>query len=155
MRLHPEETEQEEKHDRKSSKRTKREGGPGASDILYLKSIHFDSFHHFQGITVPNVVFAAGLTRQPTDRVFLRRAEEKCNRMTSLAEARGFKLLASAAPDLVSLNKQKFTRIYPKGTRFASTNYDPVPFWNAGYSTPCVNVCRDSIFTSFSFFPLF
>lgn len=25
-----------------------------------------------------------------------------------------------------------FHRIYPKGTRFDSSNYDPVPFWNVG-----------------------
>lgn len=67
--------------------------------------------------------------------------------MTSLAEVRGFKLLTSAAPELVNLNRHKFTRIYPKGTRFASTNYDPVPFWNAGYAQQTfLQLCSRPVF---------
>lgn len=106
MRLQAEETEQEEQEDRKSGKRTKEKVAQELSDILYLKSVHFDDFTQM--------------------------TNEKWNRMTSLAELRGFKLLSSASADMVILNRQKLSRIYPKGTRFASSNYDPVPFWNAG-----------------------
>lgn len=114
VRLQADETEQEEGQDRKSVRKAPKEKvAQELSDVLYLKSVHFDSFQQFK--------------------------EEKCNRMTSLAEVRGFKLLTSAAPELVNLNRHKFTRIYPKGTRFASTNYDPVPFWNAGSQLVALN----------------
>jgi len=110
-RLLPEETEQEEKPE---SRRTPKEKVAHELDsILYLKSMSLVDFQQF--------------------------AKEECNRMASLAELRGFKILASAATELVALNKHKLTRIYPKGTRFNSTNYDPVPFWNAGCQLVALN----------------
>eukprot|EP01105_Mastigella_eilhardi_P024544 TRINITY_DN642_c1_g1_i2.p1 TRINITY_DN642_c1_g1~~TRINITY_DN642_c1_g1_i2.p1 ORF type:complete len:792 (-),score=199.26 TRINITY_DN642_c1_g1_i2:28-2307(-) len=34
--------------------------------------------------------------------------------------------------DLTAFNRRHFTRTYPKGTRFDSSNYDPMPGWNGG-----------------------
>ena len=32
-----------------------------------------------------------------------------------------------------------FSRIYPKGTRLDSSNYNPVPFWNVGSQLVALN----------------
>lgn len=39
----------------------------------------------------------------------------------------------------VDYNKKQFSRIYPAGTRVDSSNYDPVPAWNAGCQIVALN----------------
>ena len=36
-------------------------------------------------------------------------------------------------------NKQQLSRIYPKGTRVDSSNYNPQVFWNAGCQLVALN----------------
>jgi phosphatidylinositol phospholipase C delta len=40
---------------------------------------------------------------------------------------------------LLELNKRQLTRIYPKGTRFDSSNYLPTPYWNVGCQLVSLN----------------
>jgi hypothetical protein len=48
VRLQADETEQEERQDSKSVRRPKEKVAQELSDILYLKSVHFDSFQQFK-----------------------------------------------------------------------------------------------------------
>lgn len=40
---------------------------------------------------------------------------------------------------LMAYNMHQLSRIYPKGTRFGSSNYDPTPAWNAGCQLVALN----------------
>ena len=51
------------------------------------------------------------------------------------------------AKQLLNFNRLQFSRVYPKGQRIDSSNYDPIPMWNCGcqlaalnYQTPG-NIC--------------
>lgn len=52
--------------------------------------------------------------------------------ITSFSEAKVNKLLKTTPGQFVDFNSRQLSRIYPKGTRFDSSNYDPVPSWNCG-----------------------
>ena len=41
-------------------------------------------------------------------------------------------LVRSSAEKFVTHNRKYLSRIYPKGTRVLSSNYDPIPLWLAG-----------------------
>eukprot|EP00759_Apiculatamorpha_spiralis_P037592 PhF_6_TR37454/c1_g1_i2/m.55093/K05857/PLCD; phosphatidylinositol phospholipase C, delta len=41
--------------------------------------------------------------------------------------------------EFIEVNKKLFTRIYPKGTRVDSSNYNPLPSWNSGCSIVALN----------------
>jgi len=45
----------------------------------------------------------------------------------------------SHEPRLLNYHQKQITRVYPKGTRFDSSNYDPVPFWNFGVQMCAMN----------------
>lgn len=42
-------------------------------------------------------------------------------------------------PALLRYNKLQLSRIYPKGTRVDSSNYNPQLFWNAGCQLVALN----------------
>ncbi|XP_034298542.1 1-phosphatidylinositol 4,5-bisphosphate phosphodiesterase zeta-1-like [Pantherophis guttatus] len=70
--------------------------------------------------------------------------KQKCYQNNSIGEVKGQKLISRRAPDFVSHTVRFLTRIYPKGTRTDSSNYDPQEFWNVGsqlvalnFQTPC------------------
>lgn len=50
----------------------------------------------------------------------------------------------------ISLNRLQLNRIYPKGTRIESSNYDPVTFWVLGYQLVALWESSHYLF-SFSF----
>lgn len=55
--------------------------------------------------------------------------------MFSLPETRIFDRASQAKQNisaLVAVNQKCLTRIYPKGQRIDSSNYDPTPMWNCG-----------------------
>ena len=55
--------------------------------------------------------------------------------MCSFSEPRTFKLLLSGDDGFKQFrkyNQHVLSRIYPKGTRFDSSNYDPILPWLAG-----------------------
>ena len=43
------------------------------------------------------------------------------------------------AYQLLRVNQRYFTRIYPKGQRIDSSNYDPVAMWNCGCQLTALN----------------
>jgi len=59
--------------------------------------------------------------------------------MSSFSEGKVKKLLVKAPQDFVDYNAKFLSRIYPKGTRFDSSNYDPVPSWCAGSQIVALN----------------
>jgi len=59
--------------------------------------------------------------------------------MSSFSESKVNKILAKQAPDFIDYNSRQLSRIYPKGIRFDSSNYDPVPSWNCGSQIVALN----------------
>lgn len=54
--------------------------------------------------------------------------------------------VSSAANDYIRHNVEKLSRIYPAGIRTDSSNYNPVPLWNAGCQMVALNfqtACSD------------
>ncbi|XP_007441132.1 1-phosphatidylinositol 4,5-bisphosphate phosphodiesterase zeta-1-like [Python bivittatus] len=67
------------------------------------------------------------------------REKQKCYQNNSIGEVKGQKLIKRRAPDFVSHTIRFLTRIYPKGTRTDSSNYDPQEFWNVGCQLVALN----------------
>ncbi|XP_058047672.1 1-phosphatidylinositol 4,5-bisphosphate phosphodiesterase zeta-1-like [Ahaetulla prasina] len=65
--------------------------------------------------------------------------KQKCYQNNSIGEVKGQKLISRRAPDFVSHTVRFLTRIYPKGTRTDSSNYDPQEFWNVGCQLVALN----------------
>jgi len=59
--------------------------------------------------------------------------------MCSFSENKVNKFLAKLAPEFISFNTRNVSRIYPKGMRVDSSNYDPVPSWVAGAQIVALN----------------
>ena len=60
--------------------------------------------------------------------------------MLSLAETRAVKLTTCQRGFmLLGLNRSCLTRVYPKGQRIDSSNYDPMPMWNCGCHMVALN----------------
>eukprot|EP00064_Thunnus_orientalis_P025467 superscaffoldBa00012942_g25840 len=67
--------------------------------------------------------------------------------MSSFQEGKAMDLAEKWANAYIHHNVDKLSRIYPKGTRTNSSNYNPVPLWNAGcqivalnFQTTCKNM---------------
>ncbi|XP_062990484.1 1-phosphatidylinositol 4,5-bisphosphate phosphodiesterase zeta-1-like isoform X2 [Elgaria multicarinata webbii] len=67
------------------------------------------------------------------------REKQKFYQNNSIGEVKGQKLISKKAPDFVSHTIRFITRIYPKGTRADSSNYDPQEFWNVGCQMVALN----------------
>lgn len=62
------------------------------------------------------------------------------NQMFSVSERTSNKILASGqASDWVKHNTQHLSRVYPKGSRLSSSNYNPIPYWEAGAQMVSLN----------------
>lgn len=60
--------------------------------------------------------------------------------MSSFSENKVNKFFKSGqAADFATYNSRYLSRIYPKGSRVGSSNYDPVPSWNAGSQIVALN----------------
>ena len=57
----------------------------------------------------------------------------------SLSENTANRMLKQSGMDLVKHNKTHLVRIYPKGTRIGSTNFEPHKFWAAGVQLVAIN----------------
>ncbi|KAK7907219.1 hypothetical protein WMY93_015831 [Mugilogobius chulae] len=69
-------------------------------------------------------------------------ASKKINRsfqMSSFVETKALEQLTKAPTEFVEYNKSQLSRIYPKGTRVDSSNYNPQLFWNAGCQLVALN----------------
>ncbi|XP_075527977.1 1-phosphatidylinositol 4,5-bisphosphate phosphodiesterase delta-1-like isoform X1 [Dermacentor variabilis] len=63
------------------------------------------------------------------------------NEMASFSEVKASKISSTpeGAQSLIRHNSKHLSRIYPKGTRTDSSNYDPVKFWNVGCQIVALN----------------
>ncbi|XP_009670229.1 1-phosphatidylinositol 4,5-bisphosphate phosphodiesterase zeta-1 [Struthio camelus] len=82
--------------------------------VIYTKSQKFVSFEHS-------------------------RDNQKCYENNSIGETRARKLVKHSAPEFVGHTARFITRIYPKGTRTNSSNYNPQEFWNVGCQMVALN----------------
>lgn len=68
---------------------------------------------------------------------------DPCNNfynVTSFSETKIEKLLQEKRHDLLlKMNSVQLSRIYPKGQRIDSSNYDPLPMWNCGCQLVALN----------------
>ncbi|XP_075789088.1 1-phosphatidylinositol 4,5-bisphosphate phosphodiesterase delta-4 isoform X2 [Pelodiscus sinensis] len=83
--------------------------------VVYCRSVPFRSFRQ------------ARACRQPYE-------------MASLSEPRARKLIKEAGNEFVCHNARQLTRIYPRGLRADSSNYDPQEMWNVGCQLVALNV---------------
>ncbi|CAF4178785.1 unnamed protein product [Rotaria sp. Silwood2] len=77
----------------------------------------------------------------PVRFVTFARAEER-NRsyeISSFAEDKAQNLIRDYAKEFVAYNQRQLSRIYPRGTRFDSSNYNPYLFWPVGCQMVALN----------------
>ncbi|XP_053114183.1 1-phosphatidylinositol 4,5-bisphosphate phosphodiesterase zeta-1-like isoform X2 [Hemicordylus capensis] len=65
--------------------------------------------------------------------------KQKFYQNNSIGEVKGQKFISKRAPEFVLHTVRFITRIYPKGTRADSSNYDPQEFWNVGCQMVALN----------------
>ncbi|XP_035491716.1 1-phosphatidylinositol 4,5-bisphosphate phosphodiesterase delta-1b isoform X3 [Scophthalmus maximus] len=107
------EDDQEEEEKRKKKKKQKL--AKELSDmVIYCKSVHFHGFED----AVRNLSFYE---------------------MSSFKEGKAMKLAEESANAYIRHNVDKLSRIYPAGSRTNSSNYSPVPLWNAGCQIVALN----------------
>nr|XP_002196555.4 1-phosphatidylinositol 4,5-bisphosphate phosphodiesterase zeta-1 isoform X1 [Taeniopygia guttata] len=82
--------------------------------VVYTKSQKFVSFEHSQ-------------------------QHQQCYENNSIGESQARKLAKISAKEFISHTTRFITRIYPKGTRMSSSNYNPVEFWNVGCQMVALN----------------
>ncbi|KAM9169311.1 1-phosphatidylinositol 4,5-bisphosphate phosphodiesterase zeta-1 [Pangshura tecta] len=82
--------------------------------VIYTKAEKFKSFEHS-------------------------RANQKFYEMNSIGEVKARKLAKQSANEFVLHTAKFITRIYPKGTRATSSNYNPQEFWNVGCQMVALN----------------
>ncbi|NXH14913.1 PLCZ1 phosphodiesterase, partial [Bucco capensis] len=66
-------------------------------------------------------------------------AHQKCYENNSIGEVKARKFVKHSATEFVSHTSRFITRIYPKGTRTTSSNYNPQEFWNVGCQMVALN----------------
>ncbi|XP_070829464.1 1-phosphatidylinositol 4,5-bisphosphate phosphodiesterase delta-1-like [Chaetodon trifascialis] len=107
--------EDEQKEEEKSKKKKKLKLAKELSDmVIYCKSVHFNGFEDARN----NLSFYE---------------------MSSFKEGKAVKLAEGSANPYVRHNVDKLSRIYPAGSRADSSNYNPVPLWNAGCQIVALN----------------
>ncbi|NWX84321.1 PLCZ1 phosphodiesterase, partial [Nothoprocta pentlandii] len=75
------------------------------------------------------------------------RESQKCYENNSIGETRARKFVKHSAQEFIGHTARFITRIYPKGTRATSSNYNPQEFWNVGCQMGrCI--CRGFLFTA-------
>ncbi|XP_043082402.1 1-phosphatidylinositol 4,5-bisphosphate phosphodiesterase delta-1a isoform X2 [Puntigrus tetrazona] len=82
--------------------------------VIYCKSVHFSNFEHS-------------------------RDNQAFYEMASFKESKAINLAESSATAFIHHNMDKLSRIYPAGSRTDSSNYNPVPLWNAGCQIVALN----------------
>ncbi|XP_061926287.1 1-phosphatidylinositol 4,5-bisphosphate phosphodiesterase delta-1b [Entelurus aequoreus] len=106
-----EEPEEEEKRKKKKKLKLAKE----LSDmVIYCKSVHFHGFDDAK----KNLSFYE---------------------MSSFKEKKAVALAEETANAYIRHNADKLSRVYPAGSRADSSNYNPVPLWNAGCQIVALN----------------
>uniref|UniRef100_A0AAZ3P0K3 Phosphoinositide phospholipase C n=1 Tax=Oncorhynchus tshawytscha TaxID=74940 RepID=A0AAZ3P0K3_ONCTS len=114
--------EEEEEEKKKATEGKKLKLAKELSDmVIYCKSVHFNGFQDAKD----NLGFYE---------------------MSSFKERKAMALAEESANSYIHHNVDKLSRIYPAGTRTDSSNYNPVPLWNAGCQIVSLNFqtsCND------------
>lgn len=66
-------------------------------------------------------------------------ARNRSYEISSFAEEKAQNLIRDYAKDFVAYNQRQLSRIYPRGTRFDSSNYNPYQFWPVGCQMVALN----------------
>ncbi|XP_030625453.1 1-phosphatidylinositol 4,5-bisphosphate phosphodiesterase delta-1a isoform X2 [Chanos chanos] len=82
--------------------------------VIYCKSVHFSGFEHA-------------------------RDNQAFYEMSSFKESKAMNLAETSATAYIHHNMDKLSRTYPAGSRTDSSNYNPVPLWNAGCQIVALN----------------
>ncbi|XP_051984370.1 1-phosphatidylinositol 4,5-bisphosphate phosphodiesterase delta-1-like isoform X1 [Xyrauchen texanus] len=114
------EEEDEADQEKKSKESNSLKLAKELSDIvIYCKSVHFHGFEDSWG-------------------------KQSFYEMASFKEGQAVKLAEESGNEYIRHNTDKLSRIYPGGLKTDSSNYNPVPLWNAGcqivalnFQTPC------------------
>src|SRR6218665_59252 len=68
--------------------------------------------------------------------------------MCSLAETHMARFISKErCENLMRLNQRHLIRVYPKGQRIDSSNYDPIPMWNSGCQLVSLNYQTPGLFS--------
>jgi phosphatidylinositol phospholipase C beta len=59
--------------------------------------------------------------------------------MSSFTESKAFNLIRECGKEFLCYNQRQISRIYPNGTRFESSNFNPYLFWPAGCQMAALN----------------
>ncbi|XP_029379930.1 1-phosphatidylinositol 4,5-bisphosphate phosphodiesterase delta-1-like isoform X2 [Echeneis naucrates] len=106
--------EDEEKEGEQAKKKKLKLAKELSDMVIYCKSVHFHGFED----AAQNLSFYE---------------------MSSFKEGKAVGLAEESANAFIRHNVDKLSRIYPAGTRTDSSNYDPVPLWNAGCQIVALN----------------
>ncbi|KAM3860617.1 1-phosphatidylinositol 4,5-bisphosphate phosphodiesterase delta-1a [Diretmus argenteus] len=82
--------------------------------VIYCKSVHFNGFEHAKD-------------------------HQAFYEMSSFKESKALNLAETSATAYIHHNMDKLSRIYPSGSRTDSSNYNPMPMWNAGCQIVALN----------------
>ncbi|KAM7401228.1 hypothetical protein PAMA_005424 [Pampus argenteus] len=114
--------EDQQKEEKEKNKKKKLKLAKELSDmVIYCKSVHFNGFEDAR----KNLSFYE---------------------MSSFTEGKAVDLAEESANAYIHHNVDKLSRIYPAGLRTDSSNYNPVPLWNAGCQIVALNfqtTCTD------------
>lgn len=66
-------------------------------------------------------------------------AKDKFHDIVSISESKANNLIEENPQAFVKYTADHLVRLYPKGTRVGSTNYDPIPMWNVGCQIVALN----------------
>ncbi|XP_070701723.1 1-phosphatidylinositol 4,5-bisphosphate phosphodiesterase delta-1-like isoform X2 [Pempheris klunzingeri] len=108
------EDEDEQKEEEKCKKKKLKLAKELSDMVIYCKSVHFHGFEDAR----KNLSFYE---------------------MSSFKEGKAMTLAEELANSYIHHNVDKLSRIYPAGSRADSSNYDPVPLWNAGCQIVALN----------------
>ncbi|NXE89629.1 PLCZ1 phosphodiesterase, partial [Menura novaehollandiae] len=64
---------------------------------------------------------------------------QKCYENNSIGESNARRLVKSSAKEFIAHTTRFITRIYPRGRRMTSSNYNPQEFWNVGCQMVALN----------------
>ncbi|THV06769.1 hypothetical protein K435DRAFT_825840 [Dendrothele bispora CBS 962.96] len=84
---------------------------------------------------LPLLVYTIGVKYRGINK----KEEYAANEMFSLSENTANKLLKDGLIDLIKHSKGHLVRIYPRGTRVSSTNYEPHRYWSGGAQLVAIN----------------
>lgn len=109
------EAAEQENGQKAKPKKSKMKLAKELSDIvIYCKSVHFNGFEHAKD-------------------------QQSFYEMSSFKESKAFNLADTSGTAYIHHNMDKLSRIYPAGSRTDSSNYNPVPMWNAGCQIVALN----------------